>query len=69
MEMVYCIEPPILLSQLLLFKWLSLTIAISMGPLPLDDGDALVREGRIPQVSLILEPSLPGIPRSLPFLT
>ncbi len=38
MEMVYCIEPRILLSQLRLYKWLSLTIAISIVPLPLDNG-------------------------------
>ncbi len=58
MKMVYCIEPRILLSQLLLYKWLSLTIAISIGPLPLDNGDQLVKEGRRQQVSLILEPRL-----------
>jgi len=58
MEMVYCIEPRILLSQLLLYKCLSLTIAIRVGPLPPDNGDQLVKEGRRQHVSLILEPRL-----------
>ncbi len=57
MEMVSCKEPRIILSQLL-SKWLSPTIAIGMGPLPLDNGDQLVKEGRRQQVSLNLEPRL-----------
>ncbi len=58
MEMVSCKEPRILLSQLLLYKWLSPTIAISMGSLPLDNREQLVKEGQRQQVSLILEPRL-----------